>query len=132
MSIKITLITPPDIYENSNPSILFCHLTEKDQEIVSKWLAEKDIENKFNFYVYNGEADIGWLFYATGVCQHKYLDVDNMNNITTAVSSYLLSKNNFYYKTQDENLAAIYNHINTNRINQIEQFLERVFSDQNS
>jgi hypothetical protein len=132
MSGKITLVTPPDIYENSNKSVLFCHLSEKDQEIISRWLTQRNLSDNTNFYLYTGETDIGWLFYATGVCQYKYLDVDNMNNITATISSYILSKSDFFYKIQDENLAAIYNHINTNRINKIEQFLERVFSDQST
>jgi len=132
MSGKITLITPPDIYENGNLSILFCHLNDKDQEVISKWLSEKNLNIDINFYVYEGQTNIPWLFYAIGVCQHKYLDIDSMNNITSAISSYILGKNNFYYKTVDENLAAIYSYINTNRITKIEQFLERVLSDQNS
>jgi len=131
MSGKITLITPPDIYENGNLSILFCHLNEKDQEIVSKWLAAKELTNNINFYVYNGEPNITWLFYAMAVSKHKYLDIDSMNNITSTIASYMLSKNEFFYKTDDENLSAIYSHINTNRITQIEQLLERILSDQN-
>jgi len=132
MSGKITLITAPDIYENGNLSILFCHLKNTDQEIVSKWLADKKLDININFYVYEGEPNIPWLFYAMGVSRYKYLDIDGMNNITSTISGYMLSKNNFYYKTNNENLAAIYNHINTGRITQIEQFLERVFSDQNT
>ena len=132
MTGKITLITPPDIYENGNLSILFCHLSDKDQEVISKWLSEKNLNIDINFYVYEGQTNIPWLFYTNGVCQHKYLDIDGMNNITSAISSYILGKNNFYFKTVDENLAAIYSYINTNRITKIEQFLERVLSDQNS
>jgi hypothetical protein len=132
MNGKITLVTPPDIYQNSNLSILFIHLSDQDQEIVSKWLAERELISNVNFYVYSGEPNISWVFCAMGCCQHKYLDVDGVNDITRALSGYMLSKDNFYYKTTDENLAAVYSHINTNRITAIEQFLERALSDKNS
>lgn len=129
MDSKITLITPPDFFENSNKSLLFVNLNEKDQDKVSRWIFDKDLKNDVNFYVFSTESDIRWLFYAIGCCKHKYLDLDNANELVTSLSSYILSKSGFYYKVTDENLAAIYNHINTNRIIDVETFLERSFSD---
>jgi hypothetical protein len=38
MSGKITLITPPDIYENGNHSTLFIHPSDEEQDIISQWL----------------------------------------------------------------------------------------------
>ena len=129
MQGKITLITPPDIFENSNPGILFVNLSDEDQDIVSKWLSAYNLKQDLNFYVFSGEPDVKWLFWAVGVCEYKYIDLDRGNEITKALDGYLLSKNNFYYKTADENLAAIYSHINSKRIRSIAQFLERAISE---
>lgn len=130
MTNKITLITPPDIYENSNQSLLFVNLSEKDQEAASRWLASKELKDNLNFYIFSGEPNIMWLLHASGVCGFKYADLDDGNEITAAIVPYLLGKDNFFYKTEKENLAAIYSHINTNRVITIEQFLEKVFSDE--
>ena len=62
MEGKITLITPPDVFENDSYSILFVHLNEEDQEIVSKWLASTDIKQNVNIYFYSGEAELNWFF----------------------------------------------------------------------
>jgi hypothetical protein len=130
MTGKITLITPPDIFENQNHSVMFMHISEQDQEIVSKWLASKTIKDPLNFYVCGNESDVRWVLWSSGYCAYKYIDLDDMNNVTQALVGYLLSKPGVYYKTSDENLAAIYNYINTNRVSHIESFLERALSDQ--
>jgi hypothetical protein len=49
MSIKITLITPPDFYENNNRSVLFVNISENDQEKITKFLSSKDLnENMYS------------------------------------------------------------------------------------
>jgi len=129
MNGKITLITPPDIFENSNKSLLFVNLSLHDQDIVSKWLAGKELNEDINFFVYSGEADVEWLFWAMGASKYKYINIDNPNQILQSLSGYLLSKSNTFYHTTDENLVAIYSHINSNRISEIETFLERALGD---
>jgi hypothetical protein len=129
MNGKITLITPPDIFENSNKSLLFVNLSLHDQDIVSKWLAGKELNEDINFFVYSGEADVEWLFWAMGASKYKYINIDNPNQILQSLSGYLLSKSNVFYHTTDENLVAIYSHINSNRISEIETFLERALGD---
>jgi hypothetical protein len=52
MQGKITLITPPDIFENSNESILFMHLTDDEQDRVSKWLGKTTLKDNINIYLY--------------------------------------------------------------------------------
>ena len=132
MSSKLTLITPPDIFENSNPAILFVHLSDNDQDIVSKWLSQRELDHDLNLYVYNGEPDVEWFFWACGVSEHKYIDLDGTNDITKALSGYVLGKTGFAYKTSDENLAAVYSHINNNRVSRIEAFLEKALGGKNS
>ena len=50
MNGKITLITPPDIFENGNKSILLVNLSDADQDAVSKWLSESTFEQNLNIY----------------------------------------------------------------------------------
>ena len=126
MTGKITLITPPDIFENSNPSVLFVHITDEEQDIISRWLGKADFKTDINFYVYSGEPNAIWFLYALNRCEHKYINIDCVNYITQALSGYALSKSGIFYKTQDENLAAVYSHINSNRVRQVDQFLESI------
>jgi hypothetical protein len=130
MNGKITLITPPDIFENGNKSILLVNLSDADQDAVSKWLSESTFEQNLNIYFYSGEPNITWFFHAIGCCEHKYIDLDGDNYIIKAMSGYVLGKNNFSYKTVDENLASVYSYINNNRVNRVEDFLERALSGQ--
>lgn len=130
MTGKLTLITAPDFFENSNKSILFIHLSDDDQDAVSKWLSLNNIDEDANFYVYNGEPNVPWLMYALSRCDYKYIDLDGANYITQALSGYMLGKHDFYYITDDENLAAVYSYINNNKINCIENFLEKVFGNE--
>ena len=129
MQGKITLITPPDIYENGNKSILFAHLTDAEQEQVSKWLGERGIEENINLYLYSGEQNITWFLYAMNRCEYKYINMDYLNFITQALGGYMLSKSGTYYQTSDSNIADIFAYINTGRVDTVEQFLESVFSD---
>jgi len=129
MQGKITLITPPDIYENSNLSILFVHLTDEEQDAVSRWLSNNDILNDVNIYMYSGETDVAWFLYALGRCDYKYINIDCVNYITQSLSGYILGKNNTYYKTSDENIAAVYSHINSKSVTTVEQFLESILID---
>lgn len=128
MKSKITLITPPDIFENSNTSLLLCHLSENEQDTVGKWLHEIDLPVDINIYAYSGEPNTVWFLYALNRCEHKYINIDCVNLITQSLSGYILSRSGVYYKTGNEDLAAIYSHINTNRISAVEKFLESVLS----
>lgn len=129
MEGKITLITPPDVFENDSHSILFIHLSDADQETVSRWLSESDIKIDVNIYFYSGETDMTWFFHAMATSEYKYIDLDGLNNITSTLSGYVLGKKNTYYKTTDENTSAVCQHINQNRITKIESFLQRALND---
>ena len=126
MNGKITLITPPDIYENENPSILLINLSEQQQDDVSLWFSKNDVNKNVNLYLYEGQPDMPWLLHAVARCEYRYINLNNLNNITQAVSGYLLGKGNFYYTIDDKNIAAVYTHINHNKIDRVETFLERI------
>ena len=129
MTNKITLITPPDFFENESYSVLFIHLKDEDQQLVSKWLANAELTEHINIYFYDHDIELSWLFYTLSRCDYKYIDLDGLNNATSALSGYIVGKKNTYYKTDNENKSAIYHFINQNRITNIESFLERAFND---
>lgn len=128
MQGKLTLITPPDIFENENKSILFMHLSEEDQEKVSEWFAQSDILENVNVYFYDHEIDLPWLFHALARCEYKFIDLNELNFATKALSGYILGKSDSFYKVDNENSSAVYHYINQNRITNIETFLEKAFN----
>jgi hypothetical protein len=130
MQGKITLITPPDFYENSNLSILLMHLTEEEQDKLSQWLAKSNISDNVNIYLYSGEPNITWFLYAMSRCEYKYINMDCVSFITQSLGGYILGKTNTYYKTSNDNLAAIYDHINSGRVDDVIKFFESIFGDQ--
>jgi len=129
MQGKITLITPPDFFENNNLSVLFINLTEEEQDIVSKFLHENNISIDVNFYVFDTDINLPWLFYAFNRCDYRFINFNNATDISNVLGSYLLSKSNTFFCSDNENLVAIYSHINQNRITNIKIFLERIFND---
>lgn len=130
MNGKITLITPPDFFENQNLSILFVNLSNDNQDKISKFLAELNFDNNINFYVFNDETNVSWLLYAFNRCEYKFVDFNNSSNVISTMGSYLISKPNTFYSSSDKNLTAMFSHINQNKITDIQQFLERIFNDQ--
>lgn len=129
MENKITLITPPDFFENESFSILFVHLSEEDQGKVSSWLANANLTEHINIYFYDHEIDLNWFFYTLSRCEYKYIDTNDLNYATQALSGYILGKKNTYYKVDDESMSAVYHYINQNRVTNIESFLERALHD---
>lgn len=132
MTSKITLITPPDFYENSNLSILFLGISEEQQETATTWLGENvgkypDI----NFYFYQGEPNAPWLFYALARADYKFLNYDSDHSIINIMASYALTRPNSYYTTKDQNLKALMDHVNNGYVSSITEFLEKVFDAPN-
>jgi len=131
MSTKITLISPPDIYQNGNYSLLLIDIDEKEQESISSWLGRSITKESLNVYYYQGEPNVPWLLHALSCADSKYINLNNTSAVSSYLAGYILSKPSVYYTTKDTNLALLYNHINLNRVNNCEEFLERVFSGKN-
>ena len=129
MTGKITLITPPDFYENASFSVLFMGLDDEQQEKASQWLGFKSEFPDTNMYFYQGEHNMPWLLYAANRSDVKFLNLDSEHAIITLLGSYILSKPNVYYTTKDENLKDLMGFINNNYVPDIETFMEKVFSD---
>jgi hypothetical protein len=130
MQGKITLITPPDIYENNNFSLMFFHLTDSEQDELTHYLAKLQFDRNINIYLYNGEINTAWILYAQGRCEYKYINIDNVNYITQSLSGYVLANSGTCYKTTNDDLADVYSHINSGRVDSVENFLEGIFGEQ--
>jgi len=128
MNGKITLITPPDIWENENLSILLINLQDSDQIVVSEWLKNLDYDKNINLYFYTGEENTIWFLYALSRAKYTFIDVDQNSLVTHLLLGYVLGKNNVFYKTQNSNVSAVLSHINQNKITKVEYFLEEVFN----
>ena len=50
---KITLVTPPDFYENQNFSILMIGLSDSEQDKTSVWLGQSNITQDINITLKN-------------------------------------------------------------------------------
>jgi hypothetical protein len=125
MTIKITLITPPDIYQNSNDGLFLVNLSEAEQTAATKWLGEFKTEKDINIYFYQGETDVPWFLHSMAVTSYKYIELDKTIDLGFMLASYLLCKPNTYYASRDPNLLAVYNHINQNRVTGVVEFFER-------
>lgn len=126
MKNKVTLITPPDFFENDSLSILLVDLVDYDQSKVTNWLTNLATENPINIYFYLGEQDPTWLLYALSKSKVCFLDIDNASPISSALHGYLLSKPHVYYQTRNELYSTVFSHINSNRVPDIDLFLEEV------
>lgn len=120
----ITLITPPDIFENENVSFVLMNISDQEQETASKWLGDQKIEKPINLYYYQGETDLGWLFHAIAISKGVYLNCDNNSDVTKWITSYVLGKSNTWYKTSDDGLKSLLTYINQRSVDNIETFLE--------
>lgn len=127
MPPKITLITPPDIFQNNQDSIMLIDLTDAEQDEVSKWLGTTSGTN-INLYFYQGEENVPWFLHSLAVATHKYINLDNASKVSSYLMGYILSKHGVFYSTRDINISELFSHININRVSNAKVFLERVFS----
>ena len=129
MKNKVTLITPPDIFENSNKSVMVVDLTTQEQDDLSIWLGQFAGDFDINIYFYKGEPDISWLFHAINRSEFVYLNIDNHSDISHLLTSYILSKPNVWYNTNDNNLKSLYAHINQRQVSSVSEFFEKALNE---
>jgi len=125
MTIKITLITPPDIYQNANTGIFLINLSEEEQTAATQWLSKFETDDDVNIYFYQGETDVPWFLHSMAASTYKYIELDQKMDIGFMMASYLLSKPNTYYGSKDPNVLAVYNYINQNQTTGVVDFFER-------
>lgn len=129
MNNKITLVTPPDFYENSNPSILLIGFDDSQQDQTSEWLGSNDFKTDINLYYYQGENTIEWLLYALARSDRVLVNADCTYSNVQRLLSYMLGRANVWYITQDEELRQLFNHINGHYVNSVTEFFESTFND---
>lgn len=120
----ITLITPPDIFENENTSILLMNITDQEQEDISLWFSNNNIDKPINVYYYTGEPNMGWLLHAIAISKGVYLNCNNDSDVTKWITSYVLGKSNVWYNAADDNFLALMSYINQKNIKNVKEFLE--------
>ena len=128
MTMRLTLVTPPDIFQNNQESVMLVDITETEQDTITQFLGALDSSEHINLYYYQGEVNVPWFLHALACAQHKYINLDNMSSVTAHLVSYALSKSGVYYSTNDINKKELYSHINVNAVIDITEFLERIFS----
>ena len=126
---KITLITPPDYFENSNPSILLIGLNEEQQDQITVCLRDTDVSPELNVYYYQDEDNIEWLLYALARSGAIFVDGDCTNPTVKNLLSYILSRPNVYWTTKDDNIKKLFSYINGHYVNTIEDFFKGLLDE---
>jgi hypothetical protein len=126
---KITLITPPDFYENGNYSILLIGITEEEQDQISHQLGQLDSDTPLNIYYFQGENNMEWLLFALNRCDAVYINADSGTDLIKWLASYMLGKSNVWYTTSDDDLKSLFSYINQKYVPNISKFIEAHFDD---
>lgn len=126
MTGKITLISPPDVYVNRGFSLILVNTTEEEQAIISDWFGKNDLSKEISIYFYNNERNVQWLVTAFNLAKYKYVNVDNSTDQSNVLLSYMLSDDNCYYTTNNENAHEIFKLLNTSKLESVTEFLEKV------
>jgi len=126
---KITLITPPDFYENETYSILLVGITEEEQDQISHQLGQLDSDTPLNIYYFQGENNMEWLLFALNRCNAVYINADSGTDLIKWLASYMLGKSNVWYTTSDDDLKSLFSYINQKYVPNISKFIEAHFDD---
>jgi hypothetical protein len=126
---KITLITPPDYFENSNPSILLIGLNEEQQDQITVCLGNTDVSPNLKVYYYQDEDTLEWLLYALARSGATFVNGDCENFTVQNLLSYILSRPNVYWTTKDEDLKKLFGYINGHYVNTIEDFFKGLLDE---
>lgn len=128
MKNKITLITPPDIFQNSSLSVLFIDINDKDQETTSDWFYKNDNEVDLNLYFYSADKDPQWLLNALNRCDLTYIDIDDLSLEPNLLLGYILSKPNVHFQCRREEYLKTLKLVNTNQVPDIRYFLDEILN----
>ena len=126
---KITLITPPDYFENSNPGILLIGLNEEQQDQITACLGNTDVSPDLNVYYYQDEDNLEWLLYALARSGATFVNGDCENFTVKNLLSYILSRPNVYWTTKDEDIKKLFGYINGHHVNTIEDFFKGLLDE---
>lgn len=130
MPSKINLVSPPDTVFNHNFSVVLINTTPEEQEKVSLFLAKQGDEREINIFVYNNESNPTWLLNHVNGKLLTYINVDNTLDISVKYLSYMLSQGNTFFSTADTNSKELFTLLNTNFIENIDDFLKKVYPNE--
>lgn len=128
MKNKITLITPPDFFENDSFSLMFVGLQSIEQEKLTTFLSNSAYDKEINIYFYVDEKDSKWLLYSLSKSNLIFLNLNNVKSSANIFSSYILSKPNVFFTTESEDIGDQLKIINSNRIPDFDFFLEEILN----
>lgn len=124
---KVTLITPPDFYENDTQSICLIGITEEEQDQISHQLGQLDSDTPLNIYYFQGENNMEWLLFALNRSDAIYINADAGTDLVKWMASYMLGKSNVWYTTSDVELKSLFSYINQRYVPDIKTFIEVQF-----
>lgn len=121
---QITVITPPDKLFNSNPSLLVVTPSNDTKIKIHDFISS--YPSKLNVYYYEeSDSDVEWLISVIPIVDCAIFDLDNSGPIIKSFSSYIISKSNVFYLTNDT--ITPYNLISNNRVYDL-NFLSNIFN----
>lgn len=121
---QITVITPPDKLFNSNPSLLIVTPSNDTKIKIHDFISS--YPSKLNVYYYEeSDSDVEWLLSVIPIVDSAIFDLDNSGPIIKSFSSYIISKSNVFYLTNDT--ITPYNLISNNRVYDL-NFLSNIFN----
>lgn len=123
---KINVITAPDVLHNDTLSFLLVQPSPEIRSQFQNLVANFDIVT--NCYLYDPEQteqiDIPWLLNVSAMVNFTIVDLDNLGPEERNFSSYLISKPNTFYLTNDN--TTLYNLISVNRIYNLDWLYEEL------
>jgi hypothetical protein len=105
---------------------MLVNTTSSQQEEITNWFSNNNVDREISIYFYNNDRNIQWLVTAFNVSKYRYVNLNNTKDQSGVVSSYLLSLDNCYYSLDDPNEYEIFRLLNTSRVDSILEFLEKV------
>lgn len=123
MNEKINIITPPDLLNTLDLSILLVYPSNELKLDVQRFI--ETFDDGVNVYLYedfNNLENFNWLLHVRSVADYVILDIDNLDHQHRDAISFLIAHNNVYWLSRGNN--PIYSAISRNRIYDLD-FLQR-------
>lgn len=111
---EVTVITPPDFLANDNLKIVLIYPGVEVRKSINTIL--KNVNQDVDLYLYEDyqSQHIDWLLQRVLTCDITILDIDECTSIVKNLASYLISRKNVFYLTNDE--ITPYYMISNNRV----------------
>jgi hypothetical protein len=152
---KITLVTPPDSFQNQNKSFCLINFSKKDKDSFADQLNQHMPNKDVNIYLWDdnnfsmektdpnydacvkewehtqNNRDYNWLL---NVCQTADITILNMDNISKALmpwSGYILTLSKTHFINSDAAEAKTLSVLNRNRTESLSQLFQQLTDNEN-